>query len=69
MSEDRNFIKVVCPRCGKALPMRILAIEGSLRYSIRCTECKKVSEVEISEWPESHANAEGIGRSEPNETK
>lgn len=48
MKEDIAYIKVVCPQCGKTFPIRILAITGRLRYSIRCTDCKKMSEVEIN---------------------
>lgn len=49
MTEEKltRYIKVACPRCGKALPLRILELKGSLRYSILCRNCKETSEVEI----------------------
>ncbi len=46
MKTDRE-VKVVCPQCGKALPVRIMELEGRLRYSIVCRSCKAKSEVEI----------------------
>ena len=52
MDEKRPIkkeVKVVCPQCGKALPVRILELEGRLRYSIVCHNCKAKSEVEIRE--------------------
>ena len=49
MSEEKRFTKVVCPRCGKTIPLHFLEIRGSLGYSLRCPDCKRVSEVEISE--------------------
>jgi transcription elongation factor Elf1 len=42
-------MKVVCPQCGKALPIRFLRLEGRLRYSIVCHGCKAKSEVEIQD--------------------
>lgn len=50
MSENKSIkkdIKVACPQCGKALPVRILELNGRLRYSIVCRNCKAKSEVEI----------------------
>lgn len=51
--DDKNVIrkevKVVCPQCGKALPVRILELNGRLRYSLVCRNCKAKSEVEIRE--------------------
>ncbi|MEZ3418354.1 MAG: hypothetical protein K1V99_03155 [Bacteroidales bacterium] len=37
--KDRRYRKVVCPMCGKAFPVRILELNGTLRYSLRCKEC------------------------------
>lgn len=42
-------IKVACPLCGKALPLRIVRLEGRLRYTILCKGCKQLSEVEIKD--------------------
>ncbi len=44
---EHRVIKVACPQCGKALPVRIMELEGRLRYSIVCRNCKAMSEVEI----------------------
>ena len=45
----RKEVKLVCPQCGKALPVRILELKGRLRYSLVCRNCKAKSEVEIQE--------------------
>lgn len=47
MIEEKKYTKIVCPRCGKAFPVRIISLNGTLRYSVRCPECKKVSEITI----------------------
>lgn len=44
-----EYRKIACPCCGKALPVRILHLEGTLRYSVVCRNCKQKSEVEIRE--------------------
>ena len=41
--------KIVCPQCGKATNVSIKHLEGTLRYSLRCRSCKKISEVEIKD--------------------
>ena len=45
----RKEVKLVCPQCGKAIPVRILELKGRLRYSLVCRNCKAKSEVEIQE--------------------
>lgn len=45
----RKEVKLVCPQCGKALPVRIIELEGRLRYSLVCHKCKAKSEVEIKD--------------------
>lgn len=45
----KKEVTVVCPQCGKALPVRIIELKGRLRYSIVCRNCKAKSEVEIQE--------------------
>lgn len=47
VKKETEYIKVACPCCGKALPMRILDLKGTLRYSVKCRNCKQESEVEI----------------------
>lgn len=44
---EKTEIKVVCPQCGKVLPVRIIELKGKLRYSIVCHRCKAKSEIEI----------------------
>lgn len=46
-TKDKNVVKVTCPYCGKALPVRILEFSGKLRYSVRCNECKRLGEVTV----------------------
>lgn len=56
MNEKDNmqrFTKIACPQCGKPFPVRILHLEGKLRYSVKCKACGKISEVEIEETSES----------------
>lgn len=43
----KDIVKVACPYCGKALPVRILEFSGKLRYSVRCNECKRIGEVTV----------------------
>ncbi len=42
-----RFTKIACPQCGKPFPVRIIQLNGRLRYSIRCKSCGKISEIEI----------------------
>ena len=48
-NDSKKEVKVVCPQCGKALPVRIIELKGRLRYSIVCRNCKAKSEVEIKD--------------------
>jgi transcription elongation factor Elf1 len=44
---EQKLRKIVCPICGKATNVGILKLDGVIRYSLKCRNCKKVSEVEI----------------------
>jgi len=44
---ERHSRNIVCPLCGKAANVRIRHLEGTLRYSLRCRNCKQESEIEI----------------------
>lgn len=46
---EEKVMKIVCPLCGKATNVGIKHLEGTLRYSLRCRSCKKISEVEIKD--------------------
>lgn len=45
--EDGRDRKIVCPRCGKALPLRIIELEGKIKLSLICKNCKQRSEITI----------------------
>lgn len=55
MTDEKKITerKVVCPNCGKAMPIRIMELRGILKYSILCKGCKQVSVVEVKDI-ESH---------------
>lgn len=38
-----------CPCCGKSFPMRIKRLEGTLEISVRCPNCKRISEVSLKD--------------------
>jgi len=46
---EKTYTKVACPRCGKVLPIRITRLVGDLTYTLRCPECKRVTEVMLCE--------------------
>lgn len=47
MKDEKSYTKVVCPCCGKAFSVRILELHGKLRMSLRCPDCKRISEVSV----------------------
>lgn len=51
-TEKEKYTKIACPRCGKPLPVRIISLKGKLRYSLKCKNCGKVSEIEIEDIKE-----------------
>lgn len=38
-------VQVTCPYCKKTFPVRVQSLEGRLRLSVRCTHCKRISEI------------------------
>lgn len=38
-----------CPRCGKSFPVRIKRLEGELVISVRCPNCKHISEISLKD--------------------
>lgn len=49
VTREAKGVKVACPLCGKALPLRIVSLQGRLRCTILCKSCKQLSEVEIKD--------------------
>lgn len=42
---EMKGVQVVCPRCRKQFPVRVQELSGTIRLSVRCPNCKKVSEI------------------------
>lgn len=42
-------VQVRCPLCGKAFPVRVNELKGSLRLSVRCPHCKRISEIALQD--------------------
>ena len=38
-------VQIACPRCRKQFPVRVKELSGELRISVRCPNCKRVSEI------------------------
>jgi phage FluMu protein Com len=38
-----------CPCCGKAFPVRIKTLDGQLLISVRCPNCKRISEISLKD--------------------
>ena len=50
MAERENTgVQINCPLCGKPFPVRVQSLEGTLRLSIRCPHCKRVSEIRLQD--------------------
>ena len=49
MKNEDNAVQVRCPLCGKMIPVRVMELRGSLRLSIRCPQCKRVSSLELKD--------------------
>lgn len=47
MDEKPIYTVVFCPKCGRRYPVRIYHNGQPIKYNLRCTRCKTVSEVEI----------------------
>lgn len=49
MSDDkRRYVQVACPNCGKIFKVRFLELDGRLKYSVHCPDCKRDSVIEIN---------------------
>lgn len=48
-TESESIRKVICPICGKVFPVRFYVNGKTLRYSVYCNECKKTSEVDVTD--------------------
>ena len=42
-------VQISCPLCGKRFPVRVQELVGKLRVSIRCPNCKRVSEIQLQD--------------------
>ncbi|MBO4924512.1 MAG: hypothetical protein J5382_10380 [Bacteroidales bacterium] len=49
MKRSENGVQVRCPLCGKTIPVRVDELRGNLRLSIRCPQCKRVSNIELQD--------------------
>lgn len=38
-----------CPCCGKSFPVRIKKLNGDVVISVRCPNCKRISEVSLKD--------------------
>lgn len=46
--EKAQYYKVRCPNCGHFFKVRILRLDGELRLSVFCPDCKRVSTIELN---------------------
>ena len=46
---EENGVQVRCPLCGKAFPVRVNELKGTLRLSVRCPQCKRISEIVLQD--------------------
>ena len=49
MESNDNGVQVRCPLCGKMIPVRVKELRGMLRLSVRCPQCKRVSNIELQD--------------------
>lgn len=42
-------VQLSCPLCGKTFPVRVERLEGKVRLSVRCPNCKRVSVIELQD--------------------
>ena len=50
MTEEKpQYYKVRCPNCGHFFKVRILRLEGSVRLSVFCPDCKRASTIELDD--------------------
>ena len=44
---DNRGVQINCPLCKKPFPVRVQELVGSLRLSVRCPHCKRISEITL----------------------
>lgn len=51
MDEKRAIkgVQITCPLCKKPLPVRVQELEGKVRVSVRCPNCKQISEIALQD--------------------
>lgn len=50
MADDKaQYYKVRCPNCGHFFKVRILYLDGNLRLSVFCPDCKRASTIELTD--------------------
>lgn len=49
MDGNMQYYKVRCPNCGHFFKVRILRLEGNLRLSVFCPDCKRASTIELQD--------------------
>lgn len=47
LEEKPQYYKVRCPNCGHFFKVRILRLDGSVRLSVFCPDCKRASKIEL----------------------
>jgi len=47
-SENKG-VQINCPLCGKRFPVRVQELSGKIRLSVRCPNCKRVSEIQLQD--------------------
>lgn len=56
---QEHAAKLVCPMCGKALPVRIVRLTGEMRCTVRCPRCGRTSSVEMKDIQEPPQSGRG----------
>lgn len=46
---ENKGVQISCPLCGKKIPVRVQELSGKLRLSVRCPNCKRVSEIQLQD--------------------
>lgn len=49
MENEEKGTQVRCPLCGKTFPVRVKELRGTLRLSVRCPHCKRISEIALQD--------------------
>ena len=46
---DNKGVQINCPLCKKPFPVRVQELSGRLRLSVRCPNCKRISEISLQD--------------------